>query len=54
MKAMTLKNTPRHSHQLRFCDKCERKQPPEGGIQMSPGRWYCASCWIKRNSKGKK
>ena len=53
MNQINLNGSARHSHQLRFCDKCERKQPPEGGIQMGPGRWYCASCWLKRKHKEK-
>lgn len=53
MKQINLSGSARHSHQLKFCDKCEIKQPPEGGIQMRPGRWLCASCWLKRNHKEK-
>jgi len=48
---ISLNNTPRNSHPLRFCDKCERKQPPEGGVQMGTGRWYCASCWVRKTNK---
>jgi hypothetical protein len=54
VKNMILNGTPRNSHQLKFCDNCESKQPTEGGIQMRPGRWLCASCWLKRNHKDKK
>jgi len=35
-------------HQLQLCNKCEEKRPPEGGIQMNPSKWYCASCWAKK------
>lgn len=35
-------------HQLKHCDKCDDKRPPEGGIQMNPTKWYCARCWTKR------
>ena len=35
-------------HQNKLCDKCEILKPPEGGIQMSPSKWYCAHCWTKR------
>ena len=35
-------------HQHKLCDKCETTKPPEGGIQMSPSKWYCARCWATR------
>jgi late competence protein required for DNA uptake (superfamily II DNA/RNA helicase) len=54
MKIISLGGTPKNSHPLRLCDKCETKQPPEGGIQMGVGRWYCASCWLRRNRKEEK
>jgi late competence protein required for DNA uptake (superfamily II DNA/RNA helicase) len=54
MRSLSLNGTPSNSHQMKFCDKCETKQPPEGGVQMSVGRWYCASCWLKRNRKEEK
>jgi len=33
------------AHPFMLCDKCERSKPPEGGVQMSSGRWYCQKCW---------
>jgi hypothetical protein len=54
MRNLNLNGSPKHSHQLRFCDKCEIKQPPEGGVQMRPGRWLCAQCWLTRNRKEEK
>ena len=35
-------------HKYKLCNKCEETKPPEGGIQMSPNRWYCAHCWTRR------
>jgi hypothetical protein len=35
-------------HQNKLCNKCETVKPPEGGIQMSPSKWYCAHCWTRR------
>ena len=35
-------------HQLKLCNKCEEKRPPEGGVQMTPAKWYCAACWTKK------
>jgi hypothetical protein len=37
---------PVHKHKL--CNKCEEMKPPEGGVQMSPSKWHCAPCWVKR------
>lgn len=54
MRNIQLNGSSKQSHQLRFCDKCERKQPPEGGVAMGTGRWFCASCWLKRNHKEQK
>jgi hypothetical protein len=54
MKNLNLNGTPIHSHQMKLCDKCETKQPPEGGIQMRPGRWLCAQCWLARSRKEQK
>ncbi len=47
MKTPQTEDTSR-THQLKHCDKCETKKPPEGGIQMKPGRWLCANCWLRR------
>lgn len=43
------RNTPpQPSHLFRDCAKCQESRPPEGGIEMAPGRWLCAACWTKR------
>lgn len=31
----------------RLCSKCGHKTPTLGGVELKPGRWYCASCWVK-------
>jgi hypothetical protein len=54
VKQMVLNGSSRNSQPMRLCDKCETKKPPEGGIQMGPGRWYCAACWLKRVQKEQK
>lgn len=53
---IVLKDTPRNSHPLKLCFKCEEKKPPEGGTDMGRGRWMCAVCWTHRAVKprGKK
>lgn len=35
-------------HKSRLCNKCEEMRLPEGGVQMNPARWICASCWTNR------
>ena len=41
----------RDTHQFKLCAKCEEKKPPEGGIDMSPAKWICASCWVIRQTR---
>ncbi len=38
---------------FKLCHRCEEKKPPEGGVQTSPQRWYCAVCWVDK-MKGKR
>ena len=38
-------------HKFKQCAKCEENKPPEGGIQMSPNKWYCANCWAIRMTR---
>lgn len=40
-----LPGTPKRSGALRKCDKHGDITPPEGGVQVSANKWYCASCW---------
>jgi hypothetical protein len=46
LQRIELKGT-HHSHQFKFCGKCEAEKPPEGGIDMGQ-KWICASCWTRR------
>lgn len=39
------------THQFKHCDKCAASKPPEGGIQMSLNKWYCAPCWALKASR---
>jgi hypothetical protein len=39
------------AHQFKQCDKCDLAKPPEGGIQMSLNKWYCASCWANKATR---
>ena len=38
-------------NRFKQCNKCELAKPPEGGIQMSPSKWHCASCWTLRATR---
>jgi len=47
VEAETHGSTLRGSSQFRFCTgKCQGKKPPEGGVEISPGKWWCGACWI--------
>ena len=35
-------------HQTKECNKCNEMKVPEGGIQMSQNKWYCAGCWAHK------
>lgn len=39
---------PQPAHQFKLCSRCGQSRPPEGGVEMGPGRWRCAACWVKR------
>lgn len=41
---------PKSAGPLRVCSKCERERVPEGGIEIGPAKWICASCWSRRAS----
>jgi len=44
-------NQKYRTHPPKFCNKCNEQRLPEGGIEMGPGRWVCATCWAKRAMK---
>ena len=48
---LDLKGMQPNMHQFKQCDKCDTVKPPEGGIQMSPNKWYCAGCWTLRATR---
>jgi len=33
---------------FKLCHRCEERRAPEGGVQASPHRWYCAVCWVDK------
>ena len=48
---LSLNGIQLQTHQFKQCDKCTQQRPPEGGIQMSLNKWYCAGCWTNRATK---
>lgn len=53
LKPIALPNSGSYNqhHVFKLCNKCEKERPPEGGIQMSANKWFCASCWAMRRYK---
>lgn len=41
------------SRPLRECPKCGNMREREGGVELSPGKWRCRSCWHSFNMKRK-
>lgn len=35
------------ANSFKFCNPCKQDKPPEGGVQMTPSKWVCYSCWKK-------
>lgn len=32
---------------MKLCSRCHLKRLTDGGVQMTPVKWYCQSCWLK-------
>jgi hypothetical protein len=48
-------NVPKQpAHKFKQCSHCNESRPPEGGVELSPGRWECANCWTIRMTRTKK
>lgn len=39
-----------HKYPLKRCSRCDEDRVPEGGIDMSPTKWVCAACWVRRSA----
>lgn len=38
----------REAARFRFCSgRCQGERPPEGGVELAPGRWRCSVCWME-------
>ena len=48
MNQLQLPGSGLHAQKFKLCTKCNESKPPEGGIDLSQSKWYCAGCWIKR------
>lgn len=48
---LDLSGMTHNSQKFKQCDKCDLAKPPEGGIQMSLNKWYCASCWANKATR---
>tara|TARA_R110000868_G_scaffold18843_1_gene82119 strand:- start:1438 stop:1611 length:174 start_codon:yes stop_codon:yes gene_type:complete len=50
---VSLKGSSVNGQPFKLCHRCETKKAPEGGVQTSAQRWYCAPCWVDK-MKGRK
>jgi hypothetical protein len=42
----------RESGHYRFCSgRCQGERPPEGGVELAPGKWRCSICWMEMARK---
>jgi hypothetical protein len=32
---------------MKLCSRCLLDRLPDGGVQMTPVKWFCQSCWLK-------
>jgi hypothetical protein len=37
----------------KLCAECETLRPIAGGVDLRPGRWVCAACWLLRQQRRK-
>lgn len=48
---LKLPGSTKNGQNYKTCARCEKEQPPEGGIEMSPIQWICVVCWTRRTQK---
>jgi hypothetical protein len=48
---LKLPGSAKTAQNYKTCSVCEKDQPPEGGIEMSPTRWVCVVCWTRQTKK---
>lgn len=32
---------------MKLCSRCHLERLTDGGLQMTPVKWICQSCWLK-------
>ena len=32
---------------MKLCFRCHLERLTDGGVQMTPVKWFCQSCWLK-------
>jgi hypothetical protein len=42
---IVLPGSTKSSEPFKECSKCGVRKDPKGGIEMTPGKWRCATCW---------
>lgn len=42
---ITLPGSTKNTQPLKECAKCGQMREPTGGVNMTPSKWHCASCW---------
>lgn len=42
---IALPGSPKSSRPLQFCSRHKADAPPEGGVNLTPSKWVCLSCW---------
>ena len=48
---LKLPGSAKTAKNYKTCSVCEKEQPPEGGVEMSPTRWVCVVCWTRSTQK---
>lgn len=50
---LKLAGSPPSSQKYKTCARCEKQQPPEGGVELSLTRWICVVCWNRKKASMK-
>ncbi len=50
---LKLAGSTKTGDRYKTCARCEKEQPPEGGVELSPTRWICVVCWNKKKASQK-
>lgn len=50
---VALPGSLKNDQRFKLCTKCGKDKDPAGGIEMSPGKWRCVTCWRGFQAKRK-